>query len=138
MDVKTSPLQRTVESLYVIFAGGVLYYGIEIAFRGISHWSMALCGGICFWALYQINQLLLSVSLPIRALLGALIICTVELIFGCVFNLWLGWKIWDYSHLPYQLWGQICLPFFVIWLLLCFPAALLCRLIRRRVFLWDA
>ena len=27
--------------------GGMLYYGIEVIFRGFSHWSMFVLGGIC-------------------------------------------------------------------------------------------
>ena len=132
-----APSQRLAEIFYLLLTGGVLYYGLEIAFRGYSHRTMALCGGICFYALYRINQTLLSLSLPLRALLGALVICSAELLFGCICNLWLGWEIWSYRHLPFNLWGQICLPFFLLWFLLCFPAALLCRLIRRRVFLQN-
>ena len=35
---------------------------------------------------------------------------------------WLGLHIWDYSSLPFNLLGQICLPFTVLWFFL----ALLC------------
>ena len=28
--------------------GGALYYCIEILWRGHSHWTMAVVGGICF------------------------------------------------------------------------------------------
>lgn len=48
--------------------------------------------------------------------MGAGIITGVELVFGLVFNRALGMGVWDYSRVPLNLWGQICLPFTLIWL----------------------
>ena len=50
-----------------------------------------------------------------RALLGAGLITGVEFLSGCVLNLWLRWAVWDYSRLPGNLLGQICLPFTLLW-----------------------
>ena len=44
----------------------------------------------------------------------------VEFCAGCVLNLWLGLDIWDYSDIPFNLLGQICLPFSLVWWVLCF------------------
>ena len=115
--------------------GAVGYYLIEIAFRGYSHWTMALCGGICLCLIYLTNRRLARRSLLLRALLGALIITAVEFVAGCILNLWLGLGIWNYTEVPLNLWGQICLPFFVLWFLLSLGAAGLCRLIRKQIFL---
>ena len=131
------PEQLWIELIFLFLSGGVLYYGLEIAWRGYSHWTMAFCGAICFFVIYRINEHLRFLSLPLRALLGAAAITAVEFLVGCICNLWLGWRIWDYSTLPYHIGGQICLPFSLLWFLLCFPVSLLCRLIRRRVFLSD-
>ena len=46
----------------------------------------------------------------------------MELVVGIPLNLMLGLHIWDYSSLPFNLLGQICLPFTVLWFFL----ALLC------------
>lgn len=48
--------------------------------------------------------------------MGAGIITGVELVFGLIFNRALGMGVWDYSRVPLNLWGQICLPFTLIWL----------------------
>ena len=72
---------------------------------------------------------------PLRALLGAIVITTAEFFAGCILNLWLGLGVWDYSDMPMQLFGQICLPYSVLWFLFCIPAGWLCRVIRRQVFL---
>lgn len=132
-----SPEQILSELFFLFLSGGVLYYGLEILWRGYSHWTMALGGAVCFFLIYRINEHLRFLSLPLRALLGAASITATEFLIGCICNLWLGWKIWDYSGLPYHILGQICLPFSLLWFLLCFPVCGLCRLIRRKVFLSD-
>lgn len=99
--------------------GGVIYYIIELIGRGHSHWSMFILGGVCFLALGLINELI-SWNMPItlQMLIGSLIITVLELITGLIVNKWLGLHVWDYSKLPLNLWGQICLPFTAIWYLL--------------------
>ena len=34
---------------------------------------------------------------------------------GCIVNLLLGFHVWDYSDLPLNILGQICIPFSIIW-----------------------
>lgn len=119
----------------LLLCGGVGYYGIETLFRGYSHWSMAICGAICFLGIYRINERWLFLPLWVRATICAGLITSVELAAGCILNLWLGLGVWNYSEVPLNLWGQICLPFFVLWFLLSLGAAGLCRLIRKQIFL---
>lgn len=38
-----------------------------------------------------------------------------ELAAGLVLNVWPDLGIWDYSHLPLNLWGQICVPYTLLW-----------------------
>ena len=121
----------------ILLTGGVLYCTLEILFRGYTHISMALCGALCFFLIYRLNEEKPRLLLPLRALLCAALITGVEFLAGCVLNLWLDLDVWDYSYLPYQFLGQICLPFFCVWFLLAFPACLLCTLIRRHVFYED-
>lgn len=135
LQFRNAPLQRMIEAPPVLLCGGVLYYSLELLWRGRSHWSMALCGALCFWLLYCINRLYPRVSLPLRALAGAVTITAVELIAGCILNIGLGLKVWDYSEMPLHFLGQICLPFSLIWFLLCFPVSALSYLIRRLLFL---
>ena len=118
----------------LLLTGGVLYCTIEMLFRGHTHISMALCGALCFFLIYRLDQKKPRWLLPWRALIGAVIITAVELVAGCILNLWLGLDIWDYSSMPYQLAGQICLPFSCLWFLLSIPACLLCKWIRKRIF----
>ena len=70
--------------------GGAAYYGIEILYRGHSHWSMAICGGVCLVAICLINQHFASWNLFLRAALCALAVTAIEFLAGCILNLWLG------------------------------------------------
>lgn len=112
----------------LLFFGGALGYGLlEIFWRGYTHWSMLLAGGLCFVGVNYLDICLPNCGDWHKAWLGGLLITAVELLFGLLFNCWLGLNIWDYSLLPYNFYGQICLPFAVVWLCL---VRLLLRLAR--------
>lgn len=103
-------------SILFIF-GAVIYYLIELLFRGYSHWTMALCGGICFVLIGLINEILPEKTpLWTQMLIGGGIITAVEFITGYIVNIQLGWNIWDYSDIPFNICGQICLPFTLLWI----------------------
>ena len=96
--------------------GGMLYVFIELLWRGYSHWSMFLLGGICFVALGLINEVIpWEMPLAAQMFVGCVIITALEFITGCIVNLWLGWDVWDYSDLPYNLLGQISVVSSVGW-----------------------
>ena len=96
--------------------GGTVYVFIELMWRGYSHWSMFLLGGICFIALGLINEVIpWDMPLIAQMLIGCAIITALEFITGCIVNLWLGWDVWDYSDLPYNLLGQISVMSSIGW-----------------------
>jgi uncharacterized membrane protein len=105
--------------------GGLLYTCIELSFRGRTHISMFLLGGICFGLLSVLQR----TSLPffLKCFLGALMITTLEYCFGLVCNLHLRLGVWDYSKLPFSLHGQICLRYSIYWFFLTIPAFFLCK-----------
>lgn len=87
---------------------------LELVWRGRTHYSMGLAGGLC-------TALLLSLfaanPMPLWAafLWGAAVITAVEFLFGFVFNLRLQKNVWDYSAHRLQLYGQICLGYSLLW-----------------------
>lgn len=97
--------------------GGLMYIALELLWRGHSHWTMFILGGICFVALGLINEVL-PWDMPLwkQSLIGACIITALEFVTGCVVNLWLGLGVWDYSHMKGNILGQICPQFFLLWL----------------------
>ena len=100
--------------------GGGIYYLLEVLWRGYSHWTMFILGGICFVIMGLLNEykFMWSDSLIKQSIISACIITVFEFFTGCIVNLWLGWNVWDYSELPCNLMGQICLYFFFVWILL--------------------
>ncbi len=126
--------RRIAEAAIVYTIGSLGYCLIEVLWRGYTHWSMAITGGICFFLLYQINARFAHRPLLWRCLAGAVTVTAVEFVVGCVVNLMLGWAVWDYSQMPMQLLGQVCLPFFLLWFLLCIPVLGMAGVLRNHVF----
>lgn len=118
---------RLIRPLALILAGGLLYLLIEILFRGYSHWTMFIVGGLCFYFVGLINETSISwdMSIWLQAFIGMCVITAAEFISGFILNIWLGLGIWDYSDLPFNLFGQICLPFSIAWYFISIPAIVL-------------
>ena len=108
--------------LFII--GGFGYCSIEIIWRGYTHWSMFILGGLCLYTLLSTFERMQNTPLVIKAITGGGIITVAEFLTGCIVNLSLGWNVWSYSSAPYNLLGQICLPYTVLWIFLCIPIAL--------------
>lgn len=113
--------------------GSFCYTLVEIAWRGYTHWSMTLTGGVCLALLYMWNERLASWRAPLKWLIGALSITATELAVGCVVNLVLRQDVWDYSDLRYNFLGQICLQFSALWYLISIPGFFLCDIIKKFV-----
>lgn len=56
-----------------------------------------------------------------RCAAGSAAITTVEFLFGCVFNLGLGMKVWDYSSEAFNIAGQVCARYSILWFFLSAP-----------------
>ncbi len=96
--------------------GGGIYILIELVWRGHTHISMFILGGICFVAIGLLNELFLwEFGFLWQAIMGAGIVTVLEFITGLIVNVWLCLNVWDYSNLPFNILGQICLPFSIAW-----------------------
>ncbi len=105
---------------FILFGfGGIAYLVIELLWRGWSHWSMFWLGGACFVAIGLINE---KTKLPVllQMLMGALIITVLEFLIGYVVNIKMGLQVWSYYHLPYNIMGQVCLPYTLLWFVMSF------------------
>lgn len=126
---------RALRPLVLIGIGGLIYVLIEILFRGHSHWTMFLVGGLCFWLIGLINEIIpWEMSLWKQCIIGSTIVTVVEFLSGCIINLWLGWNVWNYSDMPFNLLGQICLPFSIAWVGLALVAIILDDCLRYWLF----
>ncbi len=104
----------------LLFAFGALGYGLlELAWRGRTHWTMLLLGGVCLVLLYQLS--LRPLPLLAQAAIGAVGITLLELGTGLLCNGLLGLSVWDYSSEWGNFRGQICPRYTLLWFLLCLP-----------------
>lgn len=108
---------------------------LEVLVRGYSHYSMFLCGGACFLCCGLLNEnVKIKISFISQMVLSSVIITVLELITGFIVNIWLKMDIWDYSHLPYNFKGQICLLYSVFWFLISSVAIVLDDFLRYKLF----
>ena len=110
--------KRVSEIVFLIAAGGSTYYLIEIWFRGFSHWTMF----VLHW----------SEPMWIQIIRAVLFLTSLEFMTGIICNKWLKIGIWDYRDQPFQLCGQICLPFMVM-----FSGLLCLAIVLGGVVLWG-
>ena len=104
-----------LQNSVIMALGGGAYVLVELLWRGRSHISMFVLGGICFWLIGQLDR---RQTIPVlgQACMGACVITGLELVTGLIVNRWLGLNVWDYSALPGNLMGQICLYYFALWI----------------------
>lgn len=116
----TNYLKNFFKELFLFIIGGIIYYGIEILYRGFSHWSMAILGGICFILIGLINEFFDwdKPTFLSQMFIGGIIITILEFLTGCLVNIKLGWNIWDYTENFLNFKGQICLGSSICWIFL--------------------
>ena len=107
---------------------------LEVLWRGFTHWSMGICGGICFLGIYVFEILKVDCHMAQKCLFGSLFITFNEFITGCIVNLLLHWNVWDYSEYIFNIDGQVCMLYSILWFLLCIPAFKIARLIKDKIF----
>ena len=78
---------------------------------------MFFVGGMAFILIGLINEIIdWNMLFWYQMIIGDICVLILEFVFGCIFNLILEMNVWDYSDLPFNLLGQICLPFALLWL----------------------
>ncbi len=97
----------------LFYLGGAGYFGLEVLWRGWSHGSMFLAGGICFLLIGHLEEVRPVLPVPARMLLGAGIVTMVELGAGLLVNQ--NYQVWDYRGQPGNFLGQICPVFSLLW-----------------------
>ena len=124
-----------LKDAFLFAVGGLLYQVIEIGFRGYSHWTMFLLGGLCFLLLGAINRFLpWETPFPLQMLLGAAAVTLLELVAGLIVNVRLGWNVWDYSGSPMNFMGQISLYSSIAWFFLSALGIVLDDILRYWIF----
>ncbi len=116
----------------LFLTGSCAYPTLEMMWRGRTHYSMAIAGGTCLCLIDKICcEKLSHKSMTAKCAAGAGIITGVELVTGLVVNELLHYNVWDYSGVPFNILGQVCLPYSLLWAFLSIPAMAVCQLCRR-------
>ena len=120
---------------FLMWFGGSFYVTVEVFYRARSHWSMFLLAGLVFICIGLLNECWTwNTGFIQQVAIGVTIATVGEFITGCIVNLWLGWNIWNYSNLPYNLLGQICPQFIALWIPIVVVAIILDDIIRWKFF----
>ena len=98
-------MKKQTAGLFLLGAGG--YSLLEIAWRGYTHWTMALTGG--------------AVLVGLGRLCGAACITAAEYVVGCTVNRVYHMNVWDYSRERGNIQGQVCPKYAALWILLAAP-----------------
>lgn len=115
--------------------GGFVYYCIELLYRGYSHPSMFIVGGVAFLLVGGINNYLpWKLGFVWQCVIGGIVITVLELIAGLIVNVWLGLGVWDYSHMPMNVMGQIVPHYTLAWMGLSVVAILLDDFLRWKLY----
>lgn len=114
--------------------GGMLYVCIELLFRGRSDISMMFCGGLSFVFIGLINNIIpWEMPLWIQSIIGGFLVVTpLEYIFGLLFNQ--DFTVWDYRMQPFNINGQVCLLFSLLWCVISIAAIILDDYLRYWLF----
>ncbi len=103
---------------FLFIVGGIGYSAIEILWRGYTHPSMGILGGFCLIAIWLINKNLNAKPIWLRAALCSAVITSLEFLTGILVNVILKLNVWNYSDRLFNIMGQICPLFSLLWFLL--------------------
>ena len=118
-----------LERAMLFLLGGGGHLAIELAWRGASHWTMFLAGGICLCVLQALA--VRPVCLPLAAGAGAAAVSGLEVCIGLACREVLHIAVWDYSAEWGNLAGLVCPRYCLYWFLLCGWVILVLRVARR-------
>ena len=127
---------RVAKLTFAFILGSGVYSILEIIYRGYTHPSMVVTGGVCGAVIYAFANS--KIKYLNAVLLSALFITAAELTAGLIVNRLMGLNVWDYSHYKINFLGQICPRFSLIWLILSFIAVPLCRYMDKKLFFINA
>lgn len=118
-------MRKAVLGLLLWTWTGTTYFFAEVVFKTLRDhpeaisWTMLALAILLAIPLERFGaELPWDCPLWLQALICGTAITVAELAAGLVLNICLGMAVWDYSTLPGNLWGQICLPFSALWALL--------------------
>ncbi len=109
--------QLGIRKSVLFIVGFCLYITIEVLFRGYSYPAMGIVGGLMLLILDDINSILpWTIDLCVYGFIGSFFATLFELFIGKFLIFINHPQMWDYSNLPLNYQGIICLPFSFGWI----------------------
>lgn len=119
-------MKKVYKTLFLFIVGFMAYITLEVCWRGYSYPLMGLCGGIAFVLIDKINnEISWDIDILIQGAIGSAIITLMEFITGTLSLHGVVKQMWDYTNVPLNYKGIICLPFSFVWFLLSIVAVIL-------------
>ena len=127
---------KIVKNIVLFLLGFMAYITSEVCYRGFSYPLMGVCGGLAIVLLDKVNdRISWDTDILIQGLIGSVIITFFELVIGeLALHTNLVEVMWDYSNVPLNFDGVICLPFSLAWVALSWVAVFLADAINYYVF----
>ena len=112
---------RIIQLLIIFILCGTVYSIMEILFKGSergTHWSMFVLSGLAGVIFIDglNNVFSYEMDLILQATICSVMITIWEYFTGNIFNL--DYQIWDYRNIPFNIDGQVCLLFTILWFFL--------------------
>lgn len=107
-----------IKKLILFLVGYCVYIAIEVTYRGVSYPLMGIVSGIAMLLIDRLNdEISWDLDLILQASIFSAMITLLELCIGEFANrTHLIPVMWDYTNLPLNFDGVICLPFSIIWI----------------------
>lgn len=127
---------KKIKYLVLFLVGFCVYITIEVCFRCYSYPLMGVCGGLLLLLLDPLNDKVFGwdTDLLLQGTIGSAIVTLMELVIGKTYQYFNLTPMWDYSNIPLNYDGIICLPFSLIWIGLSIVGILLIDTINYYVF----
>lgn len=124
---------KFLKNLLIFSIFGLTYGLIEILWRGYTHPSMVIVGGICGLLIGLLNEKNKKKNLLLQMVEGMVIVTVLEFVSGIILNLCLGLNVWDYSNMRFNLLGQVCPQFCIAWFFLSYFVIRIDDLLRKTI-----
>lgn len=126
---------KYLRQIILFLVGFCAYITIEVCFRGYSYLLMGIVGGIILLLIDRINERISwNIDLIVYGIIGSAIATLFEFFIGEALKILHMSPMWDYSNLPFNFDGVICLPFSLLWIILSIIGVLIADAINYYVF----
>lgn len=127
---------KILKNIVLFFAGFCVYLAIEIMYRNETYFYSGLMGGMALVVIDKLNdRISWDMDLLLQGVIGSCVVTFMELVIGLSMLRFQSMPVmWDYSNIPLNYCGIICLPFSLAWIFLSFVGVFFADAINYYVF----